>query len=151
MPEYVRRLLQQNVADKLRNNCRKFYNVEPPNKVWNVLEMHECTDDGLEDALRRLPPVDRAEFGAVVLFGSIPEARILSDTVMLPQAQKRIPIFDLSALLSESDLHGLFEAVRPHFHNRALLFRPASPVSVETLLSLWKLKRFLAEDPKLGI
>lgn len=149
MPEYVHRLIQADVAKRLERTCLKFPRVEPPNKVWNALEMQEYSDAGLEDALRRLPPVDRPECGAVVLFGSFPGGTILSNTVTLPRSQSTIPIFDMSALLSESDLHKLFEAVPSQFHNAVLLFRPDTPMGVDTMLALWRLKRFLEKEPAL--
>lgn len=149
MPEYVHRLIQVDVAKRLERTCLRFPRVEPPNKVWNALEMQDYSDAGLKDALRRLPPVDRAECGAVVLLGSFPGGTILSDAVTLPQSQSTIPIFHMSALLSESDLHKLFEAVPSQFHNAVLLFRPRTPMGIDTMLSLWRLKRFLEDEPRL--
>lgn len=147
-PEFVLRHMQLNVARKLEKTCKRYKHLGGADGVWNVLEMQGHSDAALSDALGRLQAVDRAECGAVLLFGPFPEGVSFAETIMLPQAQSTVPVFDMSALLSESDMQTLREAA-PHFHNTALLFRPKDQLSVDMMLSLWKLKRFLADDPML--
>lgn len=150
MPEFVLRHMQLDVARKLEKTCKRFSRLGASNGVWNVLEMQEYSDPGLEDALRCLQSVDRAECGAVLLLGPFPESTLFSGTILLPQTQRTVPIFNLSELLSNADLRKLREAVASHFQHPALFFRPDDPVSIDTMLSLWKLKRFLAPDSKFG-
>lgn len=151
MPEYVLRHMQMDVARKLERTCKRHSRIGAANGVWNVLEMQEYSDAALEDALRRLGLVGRAECGAVLLLGPFPEGTSFSETVMLPQAQSTIPVFDISSLLSEPGLQMLRGTAAPQFQHTALLFRPDDRMSIETMLSLWKLKQFLAEGIKFGV
>lgn len=148
MPEYVLRHMQLDVARKLEKTCKRFPRLGAPNGVWSVIEMGDYSDIALEDALRCLQSVDRVESGAVLLLGPFPEGTIFSGTVLLPQTQRTVPVFNLTELLSSSDLRQLGDAAASHFQHTALFFRPDDRLSVETMLSLWKLKRFLAPDPK---
>lgn len=150
MPEFVLRHMRLDVARKLEKTCKRFARLGASNGVWNVLEMQEYSDTALEDALRCLQLVDRAECGAVLLLGPFPESTLFSGTILLPQTQRTIPVFNLSELLTDSHLRKLRDAAASHFQHPALFFRPDDPLSIETMLSLWKLKRFLASDSKFG-
>lgn len=150
MPEFVLRHMQLDVARKLEKTCKRYARLGAPNGVWNVLEMQEYSDSALEDALGSLQSVDRVECGAVLLLGPFPEGTLFSETAMLPQTQRTVPVFNIAELLSKSDLRNLRDTAASHFQHTALFFRPDDPLSIETMLSLWKLKRFLAPDPKFG-
>lgn len=159
MPEYVLRHMRRHVVRKLER-ARKIHRYLGAAKgVWGVLDLHEYTDAALVEALGRLEPVEREECGAVIFLGPLQDAGetgdvsfeggSFSEDVTHPRTRSKIPVFDLSVLLSEADLENLRGTRAPHFKNTALLFIPDDRVSIETMLSLWKLKRFLAEDPKL--
>lgn len=67
------------------------------------------------------------------------------DLVMLPQCQSKVPVFDLSALLSETDLEELGKH-HPRFRSRALFFRPVDAITVDAVLGLWRLKGSVMHD-----
>lgn len=150
MPEFALRHMQLDVTRKLVRISKRYSRLDAPNGVWSVLEMQEYSDIAVEGALERLQSMDRVECGAVLLVGPFPAGTSFSETVRLYQTQQSIPVFNAAALLSESDLRKLRNAAVPHFQNTALFFRPDDPMSIETMLSLWKLKRFVAPDSKLG-
>lgn len=150
MPEFALRHMQLDVARKLERISKRYSRLGAPNGVWNVLNLQEYSDTAVEDALERLQSMDRVECGAVLLVGPFPAGTSFSETARLPQTQQTVPIFNATTLFSGSDLRKLRSAAAPHFQNTALFFRPDDPMSIETMLSLWKLKRFLAPDFKLG-
>lgn len=150
MPEFVLRHMQMDVVRKLERTCQRYKRLGAANGVWNVVEMQGHSDAALVDALGRLQAVDRAECGAVLLLGPFSEGIPSAEAATLPQTQSKVPCFDMSVLLSESDMQTLRETAAPHFQNTALFFRPNSQLSVDVMLSLWKLKCFLAEDPRLS-
>lgn len=148
MPEYVLRQMQLDVARKLEKTCKRFARLGGRNGVWNALEMNEYSDTALQDALDCLQSMDRAECGAVLLVGPFPEGTLFAETFILPHSHRSVPVFNVADLLSMSDLQKLRDAAPSHFQHTALFFRPDDPLTIETMLSLWKLKRFLAPDPK---
>ncbi|KAJ5153358.1 uncharacterized protein N7482_009836 [Penicillium canariense] len=146
MAEYVLQLRQSDVVKKLEEARRRYKRLDIPNRVWSVLDVQECSETTLINALGQLGPLDRMACGAVLLTspgcgGACPE------TVLNPSTQSQIPVFDLSALLSPSELAKLCDAEAPHFQSPALFFRPDDRIGVEAMLSLWKLQRFIAETP----
>lgn len=159
MPEFVLRHMRRHVVRKLERTRKIHRHLGAAKGVWGVLDLHEYTDVALVEALGRLEPVEREECGAVIFLGPLKDARetgdgpfeggSFSEDVTHPRTRSKIPVFDLSVLLSEADMEILRGTRAPHFKNTALLFIPDDRVSIETMLSLWKLKRFLAEDPTL--
>ncbi|KKA25564.1 hypothetical protein T310_0444 [Rasamsonia emersonii CBS 393.64] len=80
---------------------------------------------------------------------------VFPDYVTLPQRGTKVPVFDLSVLLSETDREQLRKS-HPRFRNQALFFRPGGTVPVDAMLALWRLKgftmydrEFLEEDPSI--
>ena len=70
------------------------------------------------------------------------------DSVALTQTGSKVPVFDLSVLLSESDIKKLRES-HGQFQHTALFFRPEEQLGIDAMISLWKIKRLLdGVDPK---
>ena len=159
MPQYLFQRMRNDVSKKLESACHKFKHIGAANGVWSTLDMKDQSDLALSDALQRLNPVDRMECGAVLYLGHLKSdgqaedlaaaGSSLSETALLPLKQVRVPVFDLSLLLSETDLTRLRAAAALHFQHSALYFRPDDSTGMELMLSLWKLQRFLAEDAEL--
>ncbi|KAJ5998611.1 hypothetical protein N7451_006421 [Penicillium sp. IBT 35674x] len=152
MPEYMLRHMRSKVVKQLVAACLKSNHLGAANRVWSAIEMQGYSDSALSEALNRLEPMEQMECGAVLLLGGQTQADgnenssgSFPESVTLPQNQRGVPVFDLSILLSESDLAKLEEAV-PHFHQSALFFRPNNKAVNDLMLSLWKLKQFLAND-----
>ncbi|KAJ5594103.1 uncharacterized protein N7459_000311 [Penicillium hispanicum] len=171
MTEYLLRQMRQNIVRKMKMLSSAYTSLTAQHGVWRPLYLREYSDAGLADVLARMRPIERMECGAVLLLGpqnlsavtensdalgqgdaSEEPSKItsFSETVLLPHNQRRVPIFDLTKLLSESDLAKLRGLPCPHFQKPALFFRPKTNATADTMLSLWKLQRFLAEDPKLA-
>lgn len=157
MPEYVLKHMRRNVAKEL-DATRERWHLGAGDGVWSVLDIQEFSDAAIVDALGRLGSIERAECGAVLVLrpggangGDPNEEGSCSEEVIHPQTQSKVPVFDLSALLGESDLETLRQTQAPHYQHAALFFRPEDASSIKTMVSLWKLKQFLLEDPKLKV
>lgn len=146
MAEYVLQQRRSDVVKKLERARRRYTRLDIPGGAWSVLDIQESSNDALVDALKRLGSFERMASGAVLLLaplsnGECPEA------VFNPSTQSQVPVFDLSTLLSGSDLAKLRDTEAPHFHNAALFLRPDDRIGVEAILALWKLQRFMTETP----
>jgi hypothetical protein len=69
----------------------------------------------------------------------------LPDLITLPTQGTKVPVFDLTTLLSEKDLEELRQH-HPRFKQGALFFRPGGYVPVDAMLVLWKLKGYTIYD-----
>ncbi|KAL2008851.1 hypothetical protein VTN00DRAFT_7045 [Thermoascus crustaceus] len=67
------------------------------------------------------------------------------DYVHLPQRGRKVPVFDLTVLLSDADRAELRRR-HPRFRNNALFFRPGGNITVDAMLALWRLKGFVMHD-----
>lgn len=150
MPEYLLRHMRKDVGKRIMRVSEEL--ETEPDLVWKALDMDEYSGIALQAALGGLDPLENEACGAVLLFG--PEAWQATEqshctaTVLHPRTQTRIPIFDLSTLLSKSELEMLRGTPSSHLQSKALFFRPnGSRESMDLMLYLWKLQRFLAQDP----
>ncbi|KAJ5289179.1 hypothetical protein N7478_002209 [Penicillium angulare] len=151
MPQYVLRRMRRDLSTRLVSACQKSNVLGAANGVWSVIGLEEYSHSGLLEGLGRLAPIDGMECGAVILLGlsqnGINQGKDAKfpDSVDLPQIERGVPVFDLSVLLSESELVELRETV-PHFQETALFFRPNNKAVMDLMMSLWKLKRYSTED-----
>lgn len=145
MADYVLQQRRSDVVKKLEKARRRYTRLDIPGGVWNVLDIQEVSIPALEDALQRLGSFDRMASGAVLLLAPFVNGESCPGTVFNPSTQSHVPVFDLSTLLSASDLAKLRDTEAPHFQNVSLFFKPDDRVGVETMLSLWKLQRFMTE------
>ncbi|KAJ5624224.1 hypothetical protein N7510_000533 [Penicillium lagena] len=147
--EFTLHHMRREVVKSLDKACNKFKRLDGPGAVWRVLELRDLSNIALQEALGPLEPVHRMACGAVLICSSQGAENETQESFMgsvsLPQTQSRVPVFDLSVLLSETELQTLRDS-HPHFHHAALFFRPRDEVSNQALLSLWKIKRFLAVE-----
>ncbi|PKY08012.1 hypothetical protein P168DRAFT_6373 [Aspergillus campestris IBT 28561] len=153
MPEFMVGRMRAQAARALQKASRTYKKVDRGRDgVWRTLPLDARSKSALETALRDLPAVERMECGAVLVMGqprsgqdaTTPEVEksTLPDAVHLQQTQSRVPVFDLSVLLSEAELEELRRS-DARFQSLALFFRPADKTTMDTLLTLWKLKGFL--------
>ena len=102
-----------------------------------------------EDGAGRQPKYEHANF-SIDEMGLTPEIRdmnssIFPDFVRLPHSHRKVPVIDASVLLSRAEL----DELRSHdsrFKSAMLFFRPDDLVTVEAVLSLWKLKGSIMHD-----
>jgi hypothetical protein len=147
MADHVLLQRRTDVVKKLEKARWRYARVDIPGGVWSVLDIQESSTTALADALERLGSFDRMASGAVLLLAPSGNGGSWPETVFNPSTQSQVPVFDLTTLLSESDLAKLRDAEAPHFRNAALFFRPDNHLGVETILALWKLQRFMTETP----
>ncbi|OOQ81728.1 hypothetical protein PEBR_42935 [Penicillium brasilianum] len=147
MADYVLQQRRSDVVKKLERARRRYTRLDIPGGAWNILDLQEYSNNGLVDALERLGSFDRMASGAVLLLTPMSNGESCPMAVFNPSTQSEVPVFDLSALLSASDLATLRDMEAPHFRNSALFFRPDDRIGVETILALWKLQRFMIETP----
>jgi hypothetical protein len=147
MAEYVLQQRRSDVVKKLERARRRYTRLDIPGGAWNILDIQEYSNNGLVDALERLGSFDRMASGAVLLLAPMSNGQPCPMAVFNPPTQSQVPVFDLSALLSASDLATLRDMEAPHFRNSALFFRPDDRIGVEAILALWKLQRFMIETP----
>ncbi|CAG8400812.1 unnamed protein product [Penicillium salamii] len=151
-PEILLRSMQSDVCKKLGAVLGKYKRVDVPNGVWRNLEMPQYSNSTLEEALGKLESFERIECGAVLLLGSkgattdagSTQAESALDSITLPQTGFTVPVFDLSTLLAESDLSTLRES-HAQLEPSAVFFRPDDKAGITAMISLWKIKRLLAE------
>ncbi|KAF3390229.1 hypothetical protein F1880_009272 [Penicillium rolfsii] len=147
MADYVLQQRRSDVVKKLEKARWRYARLDIPGGVWSVLDIQGYSNAALVDALKSIGASDRMASGAVLLLAPSSHGGSWPETVFNPSTQSELPVFDLTTLLSESDLAKLRDAEAPHFHNAALFFRPDNYLGVETILALWKLQRFMTEVP----
>ncbi|KAJ5357915.1 hypothetical protein N7541_005073 [Penicillium brevicompactum] len=152
MPDILLRSMRSDVYKKLDAVLGKYKRVGTPNGVWKPLDMPEYSDAALEEAVGKLEPFDRMAWGGIILLGPNSPTSVAGDaqaendldTVALPQTGSNVPVFNLSKLLSESDLQ-MLRGSHAQFQHKALFFRPEEKMGVTALFSLWKIKRLLSK------
>ncbi|PLB52687.1 hypothetical protein P170DRAFT_507439 [Aspergillus steynii IBT 23096] len=148
MPEFVLGRLRSEVVNRLKKvSVRWGQKLDRKNKVWRVVGIEGAVSEStLLKGLENMEPMKRMECGAVLVLGEPQsEQNALPRRVTLPQTGSQVPVFDLSRLFSESEREEL-RAYNPMYQEAALFFRPNSPTTVDTMLTLWKLQGFLNED-----
>ncbi|KAF7166543.1 hypothetical protein CNMCM5623_000168 [Aspergillus felis] len=162
MPEFVLERMRKHVLKKLKD----MYGAQKRSKSrlgsLKTIEVEDSSYDALLESLRRLEKLERMECGGVLVMGRQLEQRENGDSstaqeqvhdheltkspypdlVTLPQSQSKVPVFDLTELLSQSDLAEVRD-YSPLFGNTALILSPDNPAAVQALLALWKLKAFI--------
>lgn len=120
-------------------------------KAWTVLELQEggSEEEALLEGLSEVEGVERMGTGAVLVMGRDMDTleqggERLPEYVMLPQAQSKVPVFDLRVLLSEVEREAL-RALDEQFQASALFLRPDDTPTVDAVLTLWRLQSFLRE------
>lgn len=160
MPDFVFERLRKDALKKLKRVCGE--NGQEGNaasRAWSVVNMDGDSGEALVGALKGIETIERMGSGAVLVMGQKSQTENQSegledsqkrvsnfpDYVTLPQVQSKVPVFDLSILLSESDMEAL-GAYDQHFQSTALFLRPDDMTSVDAVLALWKLKGFIRHD-----
>lgn len=159
MPDFVFGRLRRDALTKLKRACGK--NGQERNadsRTWSVVGLNG-DPEALVEALKGVEPVERMGSGVVLIMDQKSQTESQSegfedsqkrvsnfpDYVTLPQVQSRVPVFDLSILLSESDMETL-RAYDQRFQSTALFLKPDDTTSVDAVLALWKLKGFIRHD-----
>ncbi|KAL1859251.1 hypothetical protein Plec18167_007818 [Paecilomyces lecythidis] len=154
MPQFVLKNLRKEAVKELARVCRHDQNITTSDGVWTAFGLSDNSERPLLEALKRLPDLENMEWGGVLVLrqGNIqpecdPDSFISSfpDYVTLPQRGKKVPVFDLSVLLSEENLEEL-RRTHPKFQESALFFRPGGTTPVEPMLALWRLKGYVMYD-----
>lgn len=159
MPDFVFGRLRKDALKKLKRACGEHgQEMNDSSRAWSVVEL-DGDSEALVEALKGVEPVERMGSGAVLVMGQKPQTQNQSegleesqkrvsnfpDYVTLPQVQSKVPVFDLSILLSECDMEAL-RAYDQRFQSTALFLRPHDTTSVDAVLALWKLKGFIRHD-----
>ena len=143
MPDFVLGQMRKETMKRLKAAISK-HDVETDalaSRVWTAVELRSAEE--LEEASGRIVGVRDMRRGALLTMGL--QSTTLPEYVMLSQTQSRVPVLDLTALLSESDLADL-KTQDHRFQSTALFFRPDDPLTADALLHLWKLQGFLRHD-----
>lgn len=152
MPEYLLRSMRRDLKKQLVAACQQSHALGARNGVWNAIEMKEYSSSALLSGLGRLESIKNMESGSVILLEphqtNGEESESWPESVTVPRVQRGVPVFDLSVLLSESDLAELRQGVQ-HFQQSALFFRPNNTAMMDLMMALWKLKRYMVEDKEL--
>lgn len=146
MPSYLLRHMRRDILKKLERSIARIETTKPDGDIWQTFDMQEYSDAALLDGLANLEPFEHMEYGVVLVLSreNSPNKNLSSSLAILPQVQKRVPVFDFTKLLSEDDLVRL-RTLDPKFQGSALFFKPNTPAGVELVISLWKLQRYMAE------
>ncbi|PYH47937.1 uncharacterized protein BP01DRAFT_389822 [Aspergillus saccharolyticus JOP 1030-1] len=148
MPQFVTRMMRREVGRRLRKAATQ-PNDSSKRGVWtSVLRVEELGDDGvlaeevLVDAITKMEPIARMATGAVLVLRRTSAPLPLSSFFHLPQTDSKVPVFDLTRLLTEEDL-----ACEKFEDQAAVFFRPDDKPTVKAMLALWKLAGLLRDDP----
>ncbi|PKX91869.1 uncharacterized protein P174DRAFT_462376 [Aspergillus novofumigatus IBT 16806] len=162
MPEFVLERMRKHVLKKLKDMHGAQKRSKSGLGSLRIIEIKDSSYDALLEGLGCLEKIERMECGGVLVMDRQLEQRENGDSstgqeqahdhesakspypdlVTLPQSQSKVPVFDLTELLSQADL----AEVRDYgalFGNTALILSPDNPAAVQALLALWKLKAFL--------
>lgn len=158
MPDFVLGRMRREVVNRLARVCsRQGGVVGDNNDAIQSIELETFSEVGLLNGLSRVNDLVGAECGAVLIVGSyqgsresIPSANDVGearppDLIMLPGRQSKVPVFDLTVLLSEDYLAELKRCL-PQPEATAFFFRPDDPMGAEAMLSVWRLQCFIRED-----
>ncbi|KAJ5816756.1 hypothetical protein N7447_008989 [Penicillium robsamsonii] len=142
-PEIMLRSMRAVVVKKLSAVLEKYKRVGTPNGVWRALDLTEYSDAALKAALGGLERFDHMQCGGVLLLDpKTSQSSGSLGSVALIQNGSKVPVFDLTVLLSESDINNL-RGSHGQFQHTALFFRPKDQLGVDAMISLWKIKRLL--------
>ncbi|KAL1963385.1 hypothetical protein VTN77DRAFT_8401 [Rasamsonia byssochlamydoides] len=167
MPSFVLKKMRKEVVKTLEKASRASeMSLNASAGIWRTVALSDNSLPALVEGLEAMEEVDNMECGGILILGSDhaispsespsgPFTSVFPDYVTLPQRGTKVPVFDLSVLLSETDRERLRQC-HPRFRQQALFFRPGGTVPVDAMLSLWRLKgftmydrEFLAQDPTL--
>lgn len=141
MPDFVLAHTRKEAVKRLKVASSEYRaEWDTARRVWSTVQLG--LDEELGEALGRIEGVEHMGCGAVLVTASLSS---LPEYVTLPQTQTKVPVLDLSVLLSESDLEGL-KAHDARFQSSALFFRPDDSLTADALLALWKLQGLLRHD-----
>ncbi|OOG00171.1 hypothetical protein ASPCADRAFT_402784 [Aspergillus carbonarius ITEM 5010] len=153
MPEFVLRMMRQNVLNVLKKASDASSTRPEERKVWSVIPMKQYGRSYLSRRTFAMEPFDRVECCAVLVVnrrkakpgrftGLYPR---MPNEVFVSREKKVAPVFDLTVMFSEDELQELREC-HPRFENTALLFRPDDQATIDAMLALWKLRGFIRDD-----
>ncbi|KAK2758806.1 hypothetical protein FQN54_003498 [Arachnomyces sp. PD_36] len=167
MPEFVLGGLRKEAVKALKKACLIGMKVEDAGGVWRVVGINGdvINEETLSGGLERIGELEGMASGGVLVFGSDtmrdgnsgketggmcnpPQPGSdcsLPDLITLPIQGSQVPVFDLRALLSESDIDQL-RSHHPRFRETALFFRPGGNIPAEAMLALWKLQGCVMHD-----
>ncbi|KAA8645937.1 hypothetical protein EYZ11_002518 [Aspergillus tanneri] len=146
MPDFVLEKMRVDVLKRLKNVSGAQYDKHERDGVWRCIEMDEVSETVLLQGLKRMGSFERVECGAILIMGSsqagdgaVAGMYSLPDFIALPQTASKVPLFDLSRLLSDAERDEL-RRFDPRFQNMGLYFRPNDATTIDAFLALWKLQ-----------
>ncbi|KAJ9217674.1 hypothetical protein DTO166G4_856 [Paecilomyces variotii] len=161
MPEFVLAHMRKEAVKELGRVCRHNLNINTADGVWTAFGLSDSSETALVEGLKQLPDFENMEWGGILVLGpgngeehsnNAQPAREpgsfaspFPDYITLPQRGKKVPVFDLSVLLSKENLDEL-RRIHPRFRENALFFRPGGTTPVEPMLMLWRLKGYVMYD-----
>ncbi|KJJ36355.1 hypothetical protein AFLA70_96g002940 [Aspergillus flavus AF70] len=163
MPDFVLSRMRADVVKKLKKACNKYKRLDATNRVWTAIDLNEYSEAAILEELKRVEPFTRMECGAVLVMGTLINSQTgviesvsqdkatfnavgtLPEYLALPHLPSKVPVFELAQLFSEKELEEI-RGYDPRFESPALYFRPNDKITVNAMLSLWKLKGFLRHD-----
>lgn len=163
MPEFVLKRLRKKTVELLKM-ARLFPKTPSGISGCIILDMKKAGVSGLREALTCLEPNDSyIIWGAILIMkhGSVrqPEksgndnpsldgeptqshsAYVFPDFIDLPNEDIKVPVFDLTKLLTEGDRHDLSSV--SYFRGDALFLQSGSTLSMRMILQLWQLKQYM--------
>jgi hypothetical protein len=158
MTSFVFKHMVKGVIKALQEACRYEKIKQDSADFLRELPLLEMTVSALNEALSGVEMKDMGT-GGVIILGDLdtpsedrPRDAFKSaftstfpDYITIPQTGTMAPVYDLSVVLSRSDLEALRQS-SPRFNQRALFFRPDGLKSTEAMLALWKLKGYIMHD-----
>ena len=149
MPGFVLGQMRKDVMRKLKRAIHADQEGDTTRRVWSVVEVTGQSGEDLTAALNNVEAIEGMGSGAVLVLGRQADAPRFPSYVTLPQVKSKVPVFDLSVLLPDSDVEQLRD-LDPRFRGTALFFKADDSVTVDALLALWKLQGFIRHDEQHG-
>lgn len=139
MPSFVLEHMRKETMKRLKAACSS-HDAETDareSRVWTVVDLGSAQQ--LEEALGRIVGVRGIQHGALLVMDVQSTSTNLPEYVTLPQTQSRVPLLDLTVLLSKSNLEDL-KTLDRRFQSAALFIRPDDSLAADALLHLWKIQ-----------
>ncbi|KAL4870822.1 hypothetical protein BDV12DRAFT_165299 [Aspergillus spectabilis] len=156
MPNFALRMIRRETLMRLKRASDKFKRhdrpIGKPNRVWRSIDVQSpYTEKALLEGLGKMEAIEGMERGAVLILGDgsasdagAGEETALPDLVTLPGSGSKVPVFDLTRLLSQAELEEL-RAYHGKFQLPALFLMPPNELVARTILALWRLQGYVKE------
>ncbi|RDW86694.1 uncharacterized protein DSM5745_03336 [Aspergillus mulundensis] len=156
MPDFVLAAKRREAAKYLKRVSDRLRRNNAPGTIWASFDIQkpyseETLLEGVGTAgLAGQETYGQLKSGAFLVLGdgsdgnagAVNEAPAFPELVALPGGNGKVPVFDLTRLLSQVELEEL-RAYHEHFQKSGAFLKPSEKSSIDVLLALWNLQSYV--------